>query len=378
MGANRILVNAYTHKNFGDDLFLKMLFERYSKSHFALLSKEVDYNRIFSDYNLIIKSRSKSLIENTFLKKIFVKLNRPLWNKLINTYEEEFLNSIKDENDVLVIIGGSMFMEGSHKIVPKFNRYNLLGKIFKNKPTFILGANFGPYKSKEFLEFYKSLFRNYTDVCFRDSYSQSIFDELPNIRMAPDIIFGYDIPNVKKISKTIGFSIIDLFYRSDLKMYTQDYENYCVDLINQHIELGYTVNLFSFCTYEGDTRAIERIYQKLDVSQQRSINKVFYTGNIDSFLTTYLSTEVMYTTRFHATILSLIGEQKLVPLIYSKKMVNVLEDIGYTGDYINIQDLTKNSNLKQAIPSTFTVDNSIVSRSKDHFLELDKIINLHI
>ena len=378
MSTKRILVNAYTHKNFGDDLFLKMLFDRYPNSDFALLSKDITYEKIFSDNDLRIKTRPKSLIENVLVKKIFVKLNRPFWNKLINNYEENFLNKIKDESDILVIIGGSIFMEGNNKIIPKSNRYNLLQQVFSNKPSFILGANFGPYKSKKFLEFYKTVFRNYTDVCFRDLYSESLFDKLSNVRMAPDIIFGYKIPKVEKIEKTVGFSILDLFYRSELKGYTQDYEYFCVDLINQYIELGHTVNLFSFCTYEGDTRAIERIYQKLNASHQKSVNKVFYEGNIDDFLTTYLSTELMYTTRFHATILSLLGEQEIVPLIYSKKMLNVLEDIGYTGEYVNIQDIGKNNDLRKAIPHKFIVSKSVIEKSKDHFLKLDKIINSEI
>lgn len=375
MEKKNILVSAYTHINFGDDLFLKMLFARYPEVHFSLLSQNNGYNNIFPNHNVTTIARRKSFFENKLIKRIFVKLNRPLWNKLIISNEEKFLNEIKNENDILVIIGGSIFMEGKNKIIPKLNKFNLLQRIFSSKPTFILGANFGPYKSLQFLKFYKNLLSKYSDVCFRDSYSASLFDDLPNIRMAPDIIFGYKIPKVEKIPKTIGFSIIDLFYRPDLKMYLQDYEDYCLELIFKYIELGYTVNLFSFCTYEGDTRAIERIFQKLNVSHQKSVNKVFYEGNIADFLVTYLSVEIMYTTRFHATILSLLGEQKIVPFIYSKKMLNVLHDIGYTGDYINIQDIAKNNDISKAIPNKFSVDNSIIKKSQDHFLELDKIIN---
>lgn len=375
MNNQQILINAYTHKNFGDDLFLKMLFDRYKDADFTLLSKDSSYETIFSDYHLKINARPQSLIENTLVKKIFVKLNRPFWNHLINRYEEKFLTSIRDKVDALVIIGGSLFMEGNNKIVPANNRYKLLQRIFSDKSTFILGANFGPFKSDSFLDFYKTTFSNYTDVCFRDSYSAALFNNLPNVRMAPDIIFGYHIPKVKKKQKTVGFSILDLYYRPDLKEYLSNYENYCVDLMNQYIALGYTVNLFSFCTYEGDTRAIERLYQKLEPDHQKSVNKVFYEGNIDDFLTTYLSTEIMYTTRFHATILSLLGDQEIVPLIYSKKMLNVLDDIGYDGDYINIQDIGNTNDFKKAIPTKFKLDQSIIEKSQNHFSTLDKIIN---
>ena len=158
-------------------------------------------------------------------------------------------------------------------------------------------------------------------------------------------------------------------------MYLQAYEDYCLRLIRRYIELGYTVSLFSFCTYEGDGRAIERIFQKINASHQKSVNKVFYEGNIDDFLQSYLSVEIMYTTRFHATILSLLSEQKIVPFIYSKKMMNVLHDIGYTGDYINILDIAKNNDISKAIPNKFSVDSSIIKNSQNHFLELDKIIN---
>src|SRR5699024_6589693 len=98
------------------------------------------------------------------------------------------------------------------QIINLFNKNNL--------PTYIIGANFGPYKDKRFLEKYKHHFSQYTGICFRDMYSYNLFKQLPNVKMAPDAVFTlYTNKRVKPRTNCLGISPISLKKRGDLKSY---------------------------------------------------------------------------------------------------------------------------------------------------------------
>jgi len=96
----------------------------------------------------------------------------------------------------------------------RYKRY--LSQLFDRKPKYIIGSNFGPFQSADFKSFYEHLFTNCTDVCFRDTYSFSLFSHLPQIRYRPDIVFQYKLPQVAKQKSSVGFSIIDLSSRGAL------------------------------------------------------------------------------------------------------------------------------------------------------------------
>ena len=89
-----ILVNAYTAKNLGDDLFLDILFKRYTNVNFTLVTYHRDYEKIFSNYpNVTVKKRG-------FLYKILNKLN------LVDS-----INNFLPLNkySAFIVIGGSLY-----------------------------------------------------------------------------------------------------------------------------------------------------------------------------------------------------------------------------------------------------------------------------
>ena len=63
-------------------------------------------------------------------------------------------------------------------------------------PTYILGANFGPYETESYRVLVQEYLAKAEDVCFRDEWSKEKFPELSNIRFAPDIVLG-----IKKITE---------------------------------------------------------------------------------------------------------------------------------------------------------------------------------
>jgi colanic acid/amylovoran biosynthesis protein len=90
---------------------------------------------------------------------------------------------------------------------------------------------------------------------------------------------------------------------------------------------------------EGDTYAIERILTKLSPTAGSFVRTVYYMGDIDDFLHSYLKMESVFTTRFHAMVISIMANQNIYPLIYSDKMLHVLNDLHYQGAYSMISEL---------------------------------------
>ena len=177
----KILVNAYLSLNFGDDLFLKILFERYDNVKWFLNSGDNRYLKIFKDIEL----------EENICTKILKKL------KIKKFHSINF-----EKYDAGVYIGGSMFMESQTWKLDYDKLKYLLDNFNKNsKPYYILGCNFGPYSNKGYEEKYKMLFSKAEDICFRDSYSYEIFKELSNVRIAPDIVSQLKAKGIKKIKE---------------------------------------------------------------------------------------------------------------------------------------------------------------------------------
>ncbi|WP_191565583.1 polysaccharide pyruvyl transferase family protein [Metabacillus idriensis] len=358
----KILVNAYFATNLGDDLFLKVLFDRYQNVEWELLTSDESYNKIFIDYKnvKIIKSLSVKLANRRI--NLFYKMN-----DLLLKYKRY---------EALVIIGGSIFMENAswqeHLIKREYlpNKFKMM-----NKKTFIIGANFGPYNDTLFIEKYREFFSMFDDICFRDNYSYSIFKDLDNVRFAPDVVFNLNSPIPKNKDKSVGFSIIDILKREGLKEYYQIYNEKIIQLVEKYIEQGYKVKLFSFCEREGDLDIINYIYN--NVKKNSYVEIINYERNINKFLEKFKTCEIIVGTRFHSIILAILFNQRVFPIIYSEKTYNVLKDLNMEDNYCYIKNI-KNLDIKNEIMTTNKIiDRHVLLESHKQFKELDLLLQYH-
>ena len=62
-----------------------------------------------------------------------------------------------------------------------------------------------------------------------------------------------------------------------------------------------------------------------------------YEGNIDKILQQLSNSELIVASRFHANVLAIKMQTKLVPLVYSEKTTNVLNDLHFNGEIIPIE-----------------------------------------
>ena len=356
----KILLNAYINLNFGDDLFLKILFDRYPEIKWYLPKANPIYKTIFKNYNNVI-------INDDLLFKVRRKLKLTEKNRLISKY------------DAGLYIGGSIFMQLSNwkeqlayrnEIIESFNK--------KQKPYFILGSNFGPYNEKNFIEEYNKLFNKCKDICFRDKFSYDLFKEKGNVRLAPDIVFQLKPKNIEKIKNSVGISLINLKDRDgeSLEKYYNIHNKKMKELAEAFINDGRKVVFFSFCENQGDLVAINDVVKLLDDKYKTNIEIVNYDGNIDEFLIKFESMENIVGTRFHACILSQVFNQGLYPILYSNKTYNVLKDIGLDKEYKFIKDL-ENLDVKEVlnrISNNKITDKKIFKEAEKQFEVLDKYV----
>lgn len=361
----KILVDAYLEVNLGDDLFLKILSERYTEHLLEIRVNDYDtYKDIFSNYkNIIIKKRT-IFDKLSYRYKIFSKISAKL-------------HSIK--YDAYVIIGGSIFIEGK-EWQNKYNERNYRVKYFNksSKPTFILGCNFGPYESGEFKHCYYNLFNECKDVCFRDSKSYHMFKELKNVRYESDIVFQLSCKKSTKISDTIGISVINLINRDIMEIVNANYISKLKEIIRYFIDREKQVVLLSFCEKEGDLDIIKVIMK--DMKDVESKIKVYnYKNNIDKYLNDISQLENIIGIRFHSVILSQIFNQGIYPIIYSQKTVNTLNDLQLNNYMSSINEVDK-LDTEEVFTNIcnnkiqLTDLNEVILSSKRQFMYLDKFL----
>lgn len=350
-----VLVKAYLKNNLGDDLFIKILADTY-QDNFTIITatKNKSLNKI---ENLTIKSNLLIQIPNKIIKKLILNYN---------PYEM----SIKKKNDIIVCIGGSMFIEGNiekHKKDLQSYTQNYI-------PYYIIGSNVGPFKTKEYPNLLKEeLFKQATDVCFRDKYSKEQFKTLKNTRVTTDIVFNlktsnYNIKNEKKVI----ISVIDVTNRFD-KSIKESYEKTILDFIEYFTKKDYEVVLMSFCKHEKDENAINRIAKKSSIK----VRKHFYRGDIDASLNEIATSSIVIGTRFHANILGLIFNKTIIPISYSRKTTDILNDLNYQGKIIDLKSIKK-FNISDLTEKDLTYKLNIDKYKKladKSFEKLDQILN---
>ena len=316
MKNNICYLKMYLNNNLGDDLFAKIISEKYPNTKFVVVS----YMNEKSKFNNI-----KVITGSIF--RAFNKILKVITNKKI-TIERILAKKCK----IALVLGGSMFIEG------KSDNYK---ELEFSKKYYIIGTNFGPYETEVYVEKCKQLFKKSEYVCFRDTNSYKMFENLKdsNITVAPDIVFTLDTDKVKTTNrKRAIISVIDC-KRKIGEEYEKGYDEKIIELSKFIIEKGYEVLFMSFCKKENDELAIERILNKIDMETKEKINTYYYRGNVKEALNVLGDSSIIVGSRFHANILGLTLNKTIIPVIYSEKTANMLSDINFKGKIIDIKKI---------------------------------------
>lgn len=373
---NRVYLLTYSNLNFGDDLFVYVICKRYPKVRFYMLT------------DLMYKGKLRDIAN----LKLFI---RPADTRLTALFSR-LLGML---SNAIVYIGGSIFWEEPYwstcynatNCKKKFveftrNAYNL------RRPFFVLGCKFENYRTDNFLKFCRSMFSRFEEVCFRDQYSYQLFGDLPNVRYAPDIVFGFDYDKYlkdKKVSAEIVISVWGLMepqandnskrFKANGHFHNLNYKAYrdkMVEIVKYYLAKGKKVTLVSFCESRGDLLCCKRIVGKLTQSEREKVDIINYDGNISHIIALFYNADMIISTRYHAMIIGWLMNKVVFPIVYCKKAQNVIDDIGFQGKsvhYENIatlkmEDIDYNY-IKQVIPDV----TEIKKNAKKQFLKLDQL-----
>lgn len=362
----KVMVYAYTAFNLGDDLFIKILTDRYQDTKFILYAPRQYKNSFKYNKNIII------FPNDYFIIKVFDFICRKtigysLFRKLIS------LNC-----DVAVYIGGSLFIERKNwkRVLKDVKNMKL-----RNKPFFLLGANFGPFRDINFYNEYKKVFMDFTDICFREVYSYDLFNDLKNVRKADDIIFQLETNIVKKSNNNTNNIVISVIKPSIKynKNYDGIYYKKIRDIAMYFIQKGYNVTLMSFCKYEGDQEAVNTIVNLIPKKYLSNVFKFFYETNIEEALKVISNSNFVLATRFHSMILGWLYNKPVFPIVYSEKMSNIINDVDFTGLYIDLKSI--GSLQPEEVFKSINTNRLDVTKQKidsvRHFEKLDKYLSEH-
>ena len=367
----KILIEAYSKANLGDDIFIKILCDRYPKDKLYIFT--------MNEY-----SKSLRKIKNLnciCYDRLIIRLINCIFRKM-NISENFIRKCVKRKMDAVIYIGGSLFVQKKHEW--KYSFYNTIEKKINGKPFFIIGANFGPYTDKEYYKSYKSFFEQCEDVCFRDRYFYNEFKSLSNVRYGKDIVFGYIKKNDNIITNSIVISVIKPSFR---KNFIECIDNNIDDLYYkkiselsiEFIKRGYRVILMSFCKFEGDEEAIKYILEYIPKQYKERIKKYYYHDSIEEAINIIGNSKGVIATRFHSMILAINLKKAFFPIIYSEKMKNVLDDLDLNIDRINLYEIM-NLDINKVVEEIdlVKIDESKVEKCKidalKHFKKIDEFI----
>ena len=173
----KIFLYAYDRQNLGDDLFVNTIVNRYPHTRFYMLSDRENQQTFSALPNLKIIDRNSCWINSI--------------EKICPSFISRYRNNLENRCDAIVYIGGSIFIEYE----PWQNYVAWWKSHAEKKPMYAIGANWGPYRTTAYLQGMDSAFGVLQDVCFRDQYSYQKFHSNPHVRLAPDILFSYPMPN---------------------------------------------------------------------------------------------------------------------------------------------------------------------------------------
>lgn len=366
-----IKISGYFQNNVGDDLMIETLLNRYPDVVFWGYKENQKKSRrmMYANYISIDDIYKKyGGINNVFNQITRGHMRDALIHLIIKYIERHCCCAVG--------IGGSLYGEWDSSI--EFRLQYEDSKRVNGKPYFILGANFGPYKNPCHYEAFREYFQTCDVVSFRDQTSFNLFENLPMVQWAPDIVFSI---NEGKISdnNTVLISVIDINENkhTELSNYSEAYFKFVGNLCKTIVERKLTPILVSFCSAEGDERAIYKIRNTVPPSINERIQTFLYDGDTDKILELFRSAHYIVATRFHAMVLALKFQKPFFAIAYDQKLIYVLKDMQLESycDFKDVDKISMETALDQKNEMSTARIEKIEKQAERHFDALDAFLN---
>jgi colanic acid/amylovoran biosynthesis protein len=353
----RAVVQFYNRQNLGDDLLVKLLVSRYD-TEFALPRTASRSLSLHPGVTMIDRPMGSSLVD-----RVRSKLS------IEPTRNHPELARAARERDALIHIGGSIFIE-HERALPFWEREAEYYATLR-RPYFIIDANFGPYRSAKFPDLIRRILGEAEDVCLRDVESYERFADLGNVRLAPDAGFTIQPTTSDTVADAV-ISVMDL--RSTHGEATANsYERACAEAVRSLVDSGKSVCLMSFCQFQGDAAAAERIRSLAGAPRPLAseVRIYEYSGDLDDAIGVLSNAGMIIGTRFHAIVIGLALGVPTLPIVYSRKTANMLNEIGYSGPIFDLTAGNLAAPLLESTPQALNDVESIRTRAELQFAGTD-------
>lgn len=310
----KILVSAYLDKNLGDDLMILMLAEKL-KNHEIYLNCDNDVNFMaFEKVNNIKRCN----IKGNILSQI----------RQIKAF------------DAYITVGGSIFIiQKITSIIYRLGRLPIFWALRGSKTKIIYtGCNLGPFNKIGKL-IAKLELSNASLITVRDKKSYEFLLKMNKhdyIYNFHDIVLSYEDKNKITSGDDLGISV----YRSIRdKAYNYSYYKKLADISDLYIEkTGKNVILFAFDSEnENDISAAYNI--RSFSKNKENIKIIVYSGDVKDTINEFGRCKFIISTRFHSAILAIRLGIPFVPIVYSEKTDNMLDDLKYDGIRMYFKDM---------------------------------------
>lgn len=360
---HNVILYGVNSVNLGDDLFFKILFERYPSVNFIMQAPSV-YREIFREH------KNCTILTNDDINKLcLVRLFK--FCKLPESVAIHLYLFFKYKIELYLIIGGSLFMEGNSNMPQLLYKIKRLKLLIPNLKVAILGSNYGPARTDKWKSTVFDSLLVADDICFRDEYSYGLFSDLPTVRIANDIVMHSERLDYKTKRKSVCINLRSVDKWPSLVSGKAQYLEQTRKIIDHFQKLGYSITLLSFCEKYGDEQILDQLY--LSLENKRNIDKYYYRGNIDEAISVIKNSEFMLATRFHAIVLGLIYKCRVIPISYSIKSENMLKTLHIWNPIFDYYSFCNSAveDILSAVIDSYQID----AQKNRQFDYLDKFLN---
>lgn len=320
-----VFVDVYLDNNLGDDLMLKYLVNAYPTISFYAMSR------------------------NSVVKKTFLSCSN------LNIILPEEFSHIEKKISVYIRLGGSIFQYHNwKKDISSFRKYLKLKRLRSTGIKVItIGSNLGPFLSRFGKTLAKKELSLNESIFVRDLESFTTIKKefgLKNVQLFDDFVFEFQTELNKK-PKSIQYdndfiNVGVTAYRSVIK---PEYNLKLYEFLsNELIRIDSLVNkklrvfLFAFDSEkENDLSAAFHIKKMID--SQLNVEIIPYLGNEKEFLNIFSRMNLNIVVRFHGAVLSDIFSIPYIPIAYSNKLQNYIEDVGHSHEIITLKEINDHS-----------------------------------
>lgn len=338
-----ICLKGYIDRNFGDDMMIRIA-AYYLKEHTLWLN--IPRDELFIPY-----------MDTPNIKKL---QDAPIDIKF----------------DLNLTVTGSGFLTKQGKIAAYYFIKETLESIVKdaNIPKAVIGCNIGPFSGKITEFFMKIKLNSYSLITVREQFSKKYLDtniKKPYNALFPDIVFAMPDEWIPKVDKdnALGISVYRRMSESNFEYY-----NKICSIADTFIEqTGKKVLLFAFnIESENDLAAAYTVKHLMKHGDNAEI--IAHTGNGDNIIYNLMRCSCIITARFHMLVMAIRLGIPFVPVSYSNKSVNILEDMGYRGRIFNIEEFNSEEILKSIQTATqIKIDEEYFEKARGHIRCLEKL-----